>query len=391
MGTVTMAIRGIRLITPVIGGGVRPLEIDRECPVRPSEIRGQLRYWWRATQDAEDARELFRWEASLWGGPNRRSAVVVRVENVARVRTAPAPSHFKEKLSYVYFAARGTNAQVIEPGMTFDLVLRVPEDRYEEVERAVVLWALLGGVGARTRRGSGSVAVDFPRVEPNPVPIRDVESLVEWVKALPKVTRRKDWPVVKGPGARTVFRRGRGSDPRKEWEEWIDRYRRFRQQRREPCPANPDRRVRQGRTHWPEADAIRLIHGSWLNDRGHAHEPAKGAPIQFPRGCYGLPIVFHFKDHGDPPDYTLTAGDAGDRWASPVILKVTQLPDRQVLRICWVLSTPFPPSFRLEGPNGRDLRPTESPDAFRAGSAFRVGSRRYTDPYKALAEWMKEG
>ncbi len=392
MAMVTMEIRNIRLITPMIGGGVRPLEIDRECPVRPPEIRGQLRYWWRATQDAEDSKELFRREAALWGGPSRRSGVGVRVENVRGVRTAPAPSHYSEKLSYVYFAARDKrDAKVVEPGMTFDLVLRVPEDRYEEVERAVVLWALLGGVGARTRRGSGSVAVDFPSVLPKPVPIRDVDSLVAWMKALPTVKTPKPWPLVKGPGALPVIRRGKGTDAKREWEDWILRYRNFRQQRREPCPGNPDKRVRQGRTYWPEADAIRLIHGSWLDAPGHSHEPAAGAKIQFPRGCYGLPVVFHFKDRGDPPDYTLTAGDAGDRWASPVILKVAQLPSRDVVKICWVLSTPMPPSFRLQGPNGRDLASSESPEAFRGGRTFRVRDQQHSDAYKALAEWMKKG
>lgn len=382
MAMVTMEIRNIRLITPMIGGGVRPLEIDRECPVRPPEIRGQLRYWWRATQDAEGPKELFAREASLWGGPSRRSAVGVRVENVRGVRLADAPCDFREKLSYVYFAARDKrNAKVIEPGMTFDLVLRVPEDRYEEVERAVVLWALLGGVGARTRRGSGSVAVDFPNMEPRGVPVHDGNSMAAWLKALPRLEKRRPWPLAKGPDSSRLFLRCRSTNPVKEWENWVLRYRSFRQKRQ------PGHEGRPGRTHWPEADAVRLIHGKWL-DR---HAPAKGAKIQFPRGCYGLPVVFHFKDAGDPPDYTLTAGDAGDRWASPVILKVAQLPSREVVKICWVLSTPMPPSYRLAGPNGRDLTPNEAPSAFRGGRTFQVGDRQYDDAYKALVDWMKGG
>lgn len=37
---------------------------------------------------------------------------------------------------------------------------------------------------------------------------------------------------------------------------------------------------------------------------------------KFPRAHFGLPIIFHFKDRGDPPDTTLRLKEA-DRRASP--------------------------------------------------------------------------
>jgi CRISPR-associated protein Cmr1 len=43
---------------------------------------------------------------------------------------------------------------------------------------------------------------------------------------------------------------------------------------------------------------------------------------KFPRGQFGLPIIFHFKDKGDPPDTTLKPALEGtDRRASPLLIR----------------------------------------------------------------------
>lgn len=39
-----------RFVSPVFGGGAEPKKVDERSPVRASSIRGQLRFWWRATQ-----------------------------------------------------------------------------------------------------------------------------------------------------------------------------------------------------------------------------------------------------------------------------------------------------------------------------------------------------
>lgn len=46
----------LRLLTPIIGGGVRPMEPDRAQPVRVTALRGALRWWWRALQPDEPER-----------------------------------------------------------------------------------------------------------------------------------------------------------------------------------------------------------------------------------------------------------------------------------------------------------------------------------------------
>lgn len=46
----------LRLLTPIIGGGVRPMEPDRAQPVRVTALRGALRWWWRVLQPDEPER-----------------------------------------------------------------------------------------------------------------------------------------------------------------------------------------------------------------------------------------------------------------------------------------------------------------------------------------------
>src|SRR5260221_14040443 len=46
-------IREYQLITPLYGGGVKPTEPDPITVVRATEIRGQLRFWWRACRGGE--------------------------------------------------------------------------------------------------------------------------------------------------------------------------------------------------------------------------------------------------------------------------------------------------------------------------------------------------
>src|SRR5690606_28219958 len=84
------------VITPIFGGGVyidqnsaHAKKPDELTPVRASSVRGQLRFWWRATQahhfgSIEELREA---EAKLWGAASEPAKVSLEVE--ANVRSSP--------------------------------------------------------------------------------------------------------------------------------------------------------------------------------------------------------------------------------------------------------------------------------------------------------------
>src|SRR6266581_2483452 len=65
-------VREYELITPLFGGGVVPGEADPVTIVRATEIRGQLRFWWRACRGGKpefkgDTAEMKKAEDRIWG------------------------------------------------------------------------------------------------------------------------------------------------------------------------------------------------------------------------------------------------------------------------------------------------------------------------------------
>ena len=155
----------IELITPMFGGGVEPRVHDASFPIRPTAIRGQLEFWWRATVGAQypTPSELRTAESEIWGSTERASRVRVRVEDVqaspplpcARIEWDPrarrgqgglqtrwqAPFDERDsQLSYVLFPFQGetppprADAVVSSPPTacirhaTFRLTLQCPQD-----------------------------------------------------------------------------------------------------------------------------------------------------------------------------------------------------------------------------------------------------------------------
>lgn len=304
-----------RLITPMFGGGVTPGEVDREMPIRASALRGQLRFWWRLLYGAgRKPSDLFAVESALWGGISSKGPRASRVTLRVRQTTNRGPGNLpassvpsgaqggvqlapEDKLDLPAYALipdpESKGRSLLQAGYGFDLVLRftqtVTHQQQKEVIEALRWWASFGGVGARTRRGFGAVKVDSGDVELKPVTDEEVKMQGGWI--------------VSGQRERDAI---------KAWKEAVDAFQRFRQGKN------------VGRSRWPEPDAIRRLAG--VNAAAHVPEhPADGV---FPRAAFGLPIVFHFKDSGDPgkrgerneSDPTLEPV-SGDRMASPLILR----------------------------------------------------------------------
>jgi CRISPR-associated protein Cmr1 len=174
-------------------------------------------------------------------------------------------------------------------------------DDHRETETALLWWATFGGLGARTRRGLG--AVEVSAVSADGV-----------ISSLPSITPQQ----AKDIGVTLVFRGksdAAASSAIVAWKEAVKAMRLFRQG--EGIGRNPGQEQnRPGRSRWPEPDAIRRH----ANTHAALHAPTHPAEQRFPRAAFGLPIIFHFKDKGDPQDSTL-APDGLDRMASPIILR----------------------------------------------------------------------
>src|SRR5271157_2833052 len=72
----------IEVITPMFGGGVKTSENDPLTAIRPTSIRGHLRFWWRATRGATrcgTVAELRQREGEIWGTTDNPSPVCIEV------------------------------------------------------------------------------------------------------------------------------------------------------------------------------------------------------------------------------------------------------------------------------------------------------------------------
>ena len=320
----------VEVITPLFGGSARPREVNETHPVRAASVRGHLRFWWRATTGAAfgSAADLFNAESRLWGSTEQPGQVRVEVQVLNQGESMPCaepepngkggykalPRFLHQWPPYALHPFQGQDygkANEIPPahalvGVTFLLKLSGPRNALEEVQPALAAWLKYGGLGARTRRGCGSVASDWQ--DP------DAGNLAE-----------------KADGSRlTVLAGSRqfaGSKTDKAvaaWRAAVELYRDFRQNRQKGFARNPGQNQRPGRSRWPEPDSVRRLVGH----HSPRHSPRKELPNGYPRAELGLPIIFHFKDNreGDPDQATLQGPRDGQRrFASPVITRAIKV------------------------------------------------------------------
>jgi len=361
----------VELITPMFGGGIEPRVNDPSFPVRPTAIRGQLEFWWRATVGAQYATlaELRAAQSDIWGSTERASRVDVLVDGVqaseptkcacyendrkqpGKYRSTPSwnPPFKSTSLPYALFPfqgqlANGRTAVEVEPAAciqqaSFRLVIRCAKDLWPQVEPAVWAWLNFGGLGGRTRRGCG--AIFCKELAPN-----DRNDLIQRCREfLEGPSHLRDWATL----AAAILAGGEQEKAMVAWDQVIEPFKHFRQGvgfgRNGDSPKFPKR------SHWPEPETVRAVTGQRLSKHARlSHVPDDA----FPRAEFGLPIVFHFKDEdkkntenprADPSETVLypeadTNGAKRERMASPLILKPLALANGKVVPFILRLKTP---------------------------------------------------
>jgi CRISPR-associated protein Cmr1 len=318
----------IRAITPIFGGGVATRETDPVTLIRPSTIRGHLRFWWRATQGAQfsSAQKLRQEEEKIWGSVDVPSQVIVEVTDIRPGRSEACavippdrgfPRFAPGYPAYALFPFQGSRRDGVAPAVAqrdveFRLAVRYPEKHRNSVFAALWAWMNFGAIGARTRRGCGALECDFWAP-------KSAATLEKWWKAgktwlaTPPTGNHREWArMVRAPlVAQKVL------PPQAAWDEVIKLLREFRQgenvgRNKGTTPNRP------GRSRWPEADSLRSITGNG----DPRHLPVSTSKIiAFPRAALGLPIIFHFKDPLDSPNNCELYPEQSGRMASPVILR----------------------------------------------------------------------
>ena len=384
-------VYAIELVTPMFGGGVSSGVNDPCLPIRPTSIRGQLQFWWRATVGAQYAttQDLRAAQSAIWGDTTMSSRIQVHIDSVKHSKPAPCAfiewdqrarggqglwktywqdpfNGYDSALPYLLFPFQGKtpppnrDATVTTPPAScireasFRLTLKWQGDIdfVKQIEPAIWAWANFGGLGSRTRRGCGSILCKALAPK-NPDDLK-----VAWQRFMPESFPLRDWPTL----ADKVLQRTNENPggPILEWNYVIGKFRHFRQGlgfgrnlRQQPKPpgrsrySEPETNRNQGqkpdqpgRSRYPEPETIRRV----MNQRLNKHARQEQIPDDaFPRAEFGLPIVFHFQS-GDPDDTVLypdndSAGKKRERMASPLILKPLALQSGKAIPLILELRT----------------------------------------------------
>ncbi|MDF0589656.1 type III-B CRISPR module RAMP protein Cmr1 [Candidatus Methanocrinis natronophilus] len=369
----------IQVITPIVGGGVEPGKNDFITPIRPSSIRGHLRFWWRATKgiNYKKVSELRQRENEVWGSPDNPSPVTIDVEKLivgVPQKRSPPDYGFPERFgpeAYALFSAKENDSDIIREGYSFRLIVRwlkhdklqrMREKENEELLRlnkpikaryihdigpdvieALRAWVNYGGIGGRTRRGCGALFNEE-------LAFKSIEDFSGY--------------------SFRIFHKSGLKDPLDAWSQAVKVVQDFRQSFRGP---RHEKKIRTkkgvmtitafGRSYWPEPDSIRKITGCALkppNINNFDHSVPQTPTTFFPRAELGLPIIFHFSDGPgkktamfdlDPPDTMLIpiapSGTNGTRMASPVITRPIKLATGENISMIIALKLLDIPPLRL--------------------------------------------
>lgn len=175
------------IITPMFMGGCEKIEENNRillpAELRPSAFKGMIRYWWRAAKGENDINLLNSLESSIFGGSSedgRRSNVQIRIKNKELNTGEDIKSIINNYngIKYLYYSTftlkdKDTKIPIVKkffkPGSKFDLELVLFNDKDKEIMSSIWLSIFLGGFGARSRRGGGSINVNKVFVDSNEI------------------------------------------------------------------------------------------------------------------------------------------------------------------------------------------------------------------------------
>lgn len=330
----------LQTITPLFMGGSDP---RGEPELRAVSLRGVLRFWLRALLGGvlgDDPRKVFEHESKVFGSIDYGASPIIIQTRRTQAQTIPfskiagwiekAKKYEKPGIAYLFFSARGTKTAsdraAIEANTTFRLTLSVRagtglagEEALQKAYAALWLLTHLGGIGSRARRGGGNLQVTNVQGQPpsgvpnlqvqaqTPQQLRDelanglkqLRTLVSTGNPVPTtISATPNFDILHPNACRIVV-------VNKTWDIWeqaLDEvgrtFRNFRS-RRQPDYQNVKNVVSGSTSELPTVD----------------------------RAAFGLPIVFYYRSLGGRQG-TLE-GDAHDRRASPLFIRVVRLANRR--------------------------------------------------------------
>lgn len=302
-----------------------------------------------------------------------RSPVVLAVDEVVSTALDETDIALGQDDAYALWPARAMKvrgeppAPRRRPGVRFTLSVTYPAAFDDAVRRTLRAWLLFGGIGGRTRRGCGAVAITDETLRSKWLPA-DLSAASLAKHLAPK--GGPDRHVSTLSGARLAYGAPQASATT-AWHASIKWLRDFRQgaaTTRDVADRGGHARMRPstqqgpqgrpGRSRWPEPDKIRQHFGKRSFD--HEPLPGHGREMAWPRAAFGLPMEVRFQSKQrdgsyyplrPPPDvalaWTHTKGKDGvweliDRLASPLVIRPVQLADGRFVPVALWMSRALP-------------------------------------------------
>lgn len=137
-----------QVITPMFCYGA-----DGQTPeLRVPSLKGALRFWWRAIHPNLSLNEVKTKETEIFGGAGdneaKKSSFLLQITNVKKN---------VQKISALPHKERSHRPKSITPNSTFNIIIR-PES--EVIKNLLLLTSIIGGIGARSRRGFGCFQIE---------------------------------------------------------------------------------------------------------------------------------------------------------------------------------------------------------------------------------------
>ncbi len=368
----------LEVVTPLFVAGAD----QRQAELRAPSFRGEMRYWLRALAGGiygttgPALSHVWEEEKSVFGTTDQGSAVIVRLE---LDDLGPPMSFERDKVQYdargqkqptgrdylfwsmAQMGRDGVKRQYYPPGCTFTLTLSQRGRDHKALEKAVAaLWLLtyLGGIGARSRRAAGSLAViGVSSPIPLPLSFETPETAEQFSAFLRKGlddarSLITSTPMAGAPASQPLFDVLFPSQS--VCRIWVLNHLppwRTSQQALEAIGASMrDFRSRRDPDHREVA--------RWLT--------GQAMPRTIERTAFGLPIQFRYSN-GGPSGFVQSTNHAHDRRASPILLRVAKLGGTppQYVGVAVLFKAQFlPPGERLEAKNNRSARPLPPPDNY---------------------------
>jgi len=163
----------VEVLTPMFLGGANV----NEAQLRTPSLKGMLRFWWRATIGISDLALLREKESALFGDTSHKSPFSVHIENrdntnpilknLPKGQTFPVPGeNFRPGIiDYLAYGLRdhreGYTRQHYPVGTKFIVKFTFGDEEHEpKIIKAFRSLVHFGGLGARSRNGFGSLAIN---------------------------------------------------------------------------------------------------------------------------------------------------------------------------------------------------------------------------------------